>query len=309
MPDRQRVTKTYKLFIGGKFPRSESGRTLAAIGADGASLHVAHASRKDLRDAAESARKAQPAWADATAYLRGQILYRMAEMLEGRRAEFIDALAATRAEPRPAPQETGRTPRDTFTLEQEVDAAVDRLVCYAGWADKHAQALGCNNPVAGPYYNFTTPEPVGVVGVLCPDPRPLLALISLIAPPLCTGNTIIALGSPANPIPAALLGEVCATSDIPPGVLNILTGLRDELVPHFASHRGIDAIHAADLPDDEATTLRRGVADNLKRITIRRIGTGRDVEQPGWFDEVNCHSPTWIEPFIEFKTVWHPSAT
>jgi acyl-CoA reductase-like NAD-dependent aldehyde dehydrogenase len=297
MTERLDVTKTYKLFIGGAFPRSESGRSIAITGRGGEVLaHISHASRKDLRDAVEAARKAQLGWAGATAYNRGQVLYRMAEMLEGKR----DALTALLDLPGPARRgkSAKRNGPKAGSAGKEVAAAIDRLVCFGGWADKYAQVLGCNNPVAGPYYNFTVPEPTGVVGVVAPDEPALLGLISLIAPPLCAGNTIVALASESSPLVGAVLGEVCATSDVPAGVINILTGKRDELVPHFASHRDIDALHAAGLTPGQAKTLREGCADNLKRVTVRS-----DV---AWHDDA-CHNPWWIEPFVEMKTVWHPS--
>lgn len=289
MPERLSIPKTYKLFIGGAFPRSESGRSIEVKDVGGETIaHVCRASRKDLREAVEAAGKAQPGWSGATAHLRGQILYRMAEMLEGKRGEFIESLGGPPA-------------------ERELDAAIDRLVHYAGWADKFVQVLGCANPVAGPYYNFTIPEATGVVGVIAPDAWPLLGMVSLIAPPLCAGCTVAVLASEANPIPAPIFGEVCATSDVPPGVVNVLTGIREELVPHFASHRGIGAIHAAGLSSDDARVLREGVAENLKRVVIRDLARGSGRRAGGWFDDETCESPWWIEPFVEMKTVWHPS--
>src|ERR1043165_876649 len=227
MPQRLEVAKTYKLFINGGFPRSESGRSLSIESAGRVIAHVSHGSRKDLRDAVEAAAAAQPKWANATAYNRGQVLYRMAEMLEGKRDEFADAIKETSK--RPNVQTSKSTSR-------EVDAAIDRLVCFAGWADKYSQVLGRNNPVSGPYYNFTVPEPTGVVACVAPDEFPLLALVSLIAPPMCAGNAAVALASGPHPLAGAVLGEVCATGDVPPGVLNILPGLRSELLPHIANH-------------------------------------------------------------------------
>ena len=296
MTDRLNITKTYKLFIGGAFPRSESGRSIDVQNARGETFaHGCRASRKDLRNAVEAASKAQPGWAGATAYLRSQILYRMAEMLEGKRREFDDVLGV-------------RHSHADVAMAHEVDAAIDRLVHYAGWADKYQQVLGCNNPVAGPYYNFTTPEPTGVVGVIAPDDWPLLGLVSLVAPPLCAGCAVVVLASESNPIPASIVGEVCATSDVPPGVINILTGYRDELVPHFATHRDINAIHAANVSDEHRTALREGAADNLKRVVIRDLPPGTGLKAGGWFDDETCESPWWIEPFVEMKTVWHPSS-
>lgn len=287
------VSKTCKLFIGGAFPRSESGRSLAIRTPDGGVIaHVSRASRKDLRDAAEAARKGFEKWSSATPYNRAQVLYRLAEMLEGRRAELIDAISSVHtgvSDVRPAPL----TPAD------ELDISIDRTIAFAGWADKFHHVLGCANPVAGPYHNFTIPEPVGVVAVVCPDSPALLPLISLALPALATGSAVVALASQTNPIPAVVLAEAAATSDLPPGALNILTGLRDELIPHVASHRGIDAIHAANLPISDATALRLGRAENLKRVTVR------DAD----FASPDCESPDWLEPLLDMKTIWHPSAT
>jgi len=303
MSERLEVTKTYKLYIGGAFPRSESGRSLPVVGADGeVAAHISRASRKDLRDAVEAAAKAQPGWGDATAYNRGQVLYRMAEMLEGKRGEFVELIASGTEARRHGGtkgkrKKAGGTPAPRPA--KEVEAAIDRLVCFGGWADKYSQVLGCNNPVAGPFYNFTVPEPTGIVGVIAPDEPSLLGLVSLIAPPLCAGNAVVALGSETHPLVAAVFGEVCATSDLPGGVLNILTGLREELVPHFASHREINAVHAAGVSAEQSKLLREGMADNVKRVTVR---DGVD-----FFDEGVCHSPWWIEGFVEMKTMWHPS--
>ncbi len=300
MPERLDVLKTYKLYIDGQFPRSESGRSLPIADAKGKVLaHVARASRKDLRDAVEAARKAQGSWSSATAYLRGQIMYRMAEMMEGKRGEFVGALSAT---VRQGDSATGGKKK----AEAEVTAAIDRLVHYAGWADKYAQVLGCNNPVAGPFYNFTITEPTGVVAIIAPDECPLLALVSLIAPALCAGSTVVAVASHANPLPAAILGEVCATSDVPAGVINLLTGDRAELLPFIADHRDIDAIHAANLAADQSTLLRAGVAENVKRVTCRGVAGAKDAVD--WFDNEQCQSPWWIEPFVEMKTIWHPAS-
>lgn len=306
MTDRLDVLKTYKLFIDGKFPRSESGRSMVVSTAAGP-VHLCLASRKDLRDAVEAARKAQPGWSAATAYNRGQVLYRMAEMLEGKKREFVEGIGEGAKAPRHAGtkgKKAGtkgqRHGGGTGGAEQEVLAAIDRLVSYAGWADKYAQVLGCNNPVSGPFYNFTIPEPTGVIAVVAPDEAPLLGLVSLIAPVLCSGNTVIALASGVNPIPAAVLGEVSATSDVPAGVLNILTGQRGELLPHIAGHRDIDGVHAGGLNGEEAAMLRGGVAENLKRVRI--------VESSDWFDAAAAQSPWRIEPFVEMKTVWHPAS-
>jgi acyl-CoA reductase-like NAD-dependent aldehyde dehydrogenase len=274
------VAKTYKLYIGGSFPRSESGRTLPMKGSDGAIVaHASKASRKDLREAVGAARKAQPGWAGATAYLRGQILYRMAEMLEGKRAEFVGMLDGG------------------AEADEEVTAAIDRLVAFAGWTDKFAQVLGCQNAVAAPYWNITVPEPVGVVGVVCPGERPLLAMVSLLAPAICAGNTTVVI-SPANPAVVSTFGEVCHTSDLPGGVVNLLTGDLGELLPFLAQHRDVEAIHAAGVTVEQSKLLQLGTADNLKRVKVR--------EGVDWADADECCSPGWIEPLVEFKTVWHP---
>ncbi|HRJ49003.1 MAG: aldehyde dehydrogenase family protein [Phycisphaeraceae bacterium] len=297
MTNRLEVLKTYKLHIDGKFPRSESGRSLPVHAADGRLLaHVCRASRKDLREAVEAARKAQPGWQQSTAYLRGQILYRIAEMIEGKRDELaalIDSVAAPR---RGKAKAAKKAPRG----RDEVTATIDRLVCFAGWSDKVAQVLGCNNPVAGPHYNFTVPEPSGVVAVIPPDEAPLLGLVSLMAPPLCAGNTLVALSSDRNPLPAAVMAEACATGDVPPGVINILTGQREELLPCIADHRDIDAVHAAGLTAPWAQRLRAGTAENLKRVTV--------LGPTDWFDAQVMHSPWRIEPFVEMKTIWHPAS-
>ncbi len=288
MTNRLPITKTHKLFIGGKFPRTESGRSTQIDGPTptDAGWHVCRASRKDLRNAVEAATKAQPAWASANAYLRGQVLYRLAEMMEGKSTELTATLAA------------GSAPASD--AETEVATAIDRVVHYAGWCDKYAQVAGCANPVAGPYHNFTIPEPIGVVGVVAPDERPLLSLISLIAPAICVGNAVVALASETNPIPACVLAESIATSDLPGGIINILTGFREELVPHFASHREIGAIHAANIEPEHGAMLREGVAENLKRVVIR------DAID---FNSSTCDGPDWIEPLTNFKTLWHPSAS
>jgi acyl-CoA reductase-like NAD-dependent aldehyde dehydrogenase len=320
MPTRLEVAKTYKLLINGQFPRSESGRSrVVKDSAGGLLAHVSHASRKDLRDAVEAARAAQGKWAAMSAHNRGQVLYRMAEMMEGKREELGAALRAVSTARAGTKAKAGAKP--TGRGEAEIAAAIDRLVCFAGWADKYAQVLGCNNPVSGPYYNFTIPEPTGVVAVVAPDEPALLALISLLAPPLCAGNSIVAVTSETNPIPGLILGEVCATSDVPAGAVNILSGTRGELVPWIASHRDIDAVHAAGVSEEHARTLREGVAENLKRVTVRnraapaasmraRNGASPHTKTeraaaPDW-QSPECDSPYWIEPFIEMKTVWHP---
>ena len=318
MPERLEVAKTYKLFIDGKFPRSESGRTFAAQDAKGrVYAHMCRASRKDLRDATTAARKALTGWRDATAYLRAQILYRMAEMMEGKRDEFALALrigSGYHHAPRGAKNDKPHAERGG--TQQEVTAAIDRLVAFAGWADKYAQVLGCNNQVAGPYYNFTVPEPTGVVGILAPDEPGLLGLISLLAPVICAGNTAVVVGggTPGASLATVILGEVFATSDLPAGVVNLLTGDRAELLPVMAGHRDIDAIHAAGVTAQQRQTLREGAAENIKRVTVREISSKpakpskNAAKSVDFYDSAACESPWWIEPFVEMKTIWHPSA-
>jgi acyl-CoA reductase-like NAD-dependent aldehyde dehydrogenase len=292
------VIKTFKLFIGGQFPRSESGRSRPVHARGGAGggrpqrvlAHVSWASRKDLRDAVEAARGGAARWSEATAALRGAVLYRMAEMLEERSADFARVIAGT-------------CPGGVRAARREVAASVDRLVAFAGWTDKFAQVLGCQNPVAGPYYDFTTPEPTGIVGLVAPDEPPLLGAVSLLAPPLCAGNAVVLLASDAHPLPAVLLAEVCATSDLPAGALNILTGRRDELLEPLAQHREVNAVGAANLAAAQARVLRLGCAANLKRVHLSTCGPAE------WFDDSRHESPWTIEPFVEMKTIWHPSAT
>jgi len=327
VPERLPVDKTYKLFIDGKFVRSESGRSISVTNHSGDVLgHISHASRKDLRDAVEAAYRAQPTWSGMTAYNRGQILYRMAEMLQGRREEFCDLLRATVHEPiavetspaaaqrtrrsgasrrmasTTAPRRRKPRPLSADTARAEVNCAIDRLVCFSGWADKFAQVLGCNNPIAGPYYNFTVPEPTGIVGVVAPNEPALLGLISLIAPPLCAGNSVIAILSDAHPLAGLVFAEVCATSDVPAGVVNLLSGVRSELMRPLAEHREIGAVSAANVASEHAALLRSGCAENLKRVRVESI------EHADWHQDA-MHSPWAIEPFVEMKTIWHPCAT
>jgi acyl-CoA reductase-like NAD-dependent aldehyde dehydrogenase len=254
------VRKTYKLFVGGAFPRSESGRTYEAE-----DHNIAQASRKDLRDAVRSSRGALAKWSGMTAYNRGQVLYRVAEMMEARASELAELCA-------------GR---------EEVERSIDRVVWYAGWCDKLPQVLGGANPVAGPYFNFTVPEPTGVVGVVAPAEPALLGLVSRVAPVLAGGNVAVVIASEPHPRAAIELAEVLATSDVPGGVVNVLTGLRDELAPHLASHLDVDAL---DLDRGDAD-LERAAADNVKRVVFAR----GDVQ-----------SPYEISSFLELKTVWHP---
>jgi acyl-CoA reductase-like NAD-dependent aldehyde dehydrogenase len=261
--ERLPVRKTYKLYIGGAFPRSESGRTYEAEG-----QNVARGSRKDVRDAVRAARGALPKWSGMTAYNRGQVLYRVAEMVETRRAEFAELCSGL----------------------DEVDRSVDRLVWYAGWADKLSQVLGGANPVAGPYFNFTVPEPTGVVGVLAPDEPALAGLISRLAPPLVGGNTVVAVASERRPLAAIELAEALATSDVPGGVVNIVTGRRGELAPWLAGHMDVNAIDVTGA-DGEVAELERVAAENVKRV-VR--------------GEADGQSPWQIADFLELKTVWHP---
>lgn len=294
--DRLDILKTYKLFIDGKFPRSESGRTTTILSTKGQPLaYASRASRKDLREAVEAARRAQPGWASCTAYLRAQIMYRIAEMLEGRRAELIEAIQSIGTSHTKPIKKPSTKPLSGAT---EVSLSIDRLVHYAGWADKFSQVLGCNNPVAGPHYNFTVPEPTGVVAIIAPDQPPLLGLISLLAPVICSGNSAVLVSGQTNPLPAVVFGEILATSDVPAGVVNILTGDHAELIPFIAGHRDIDAVHGA-VSGDSATTLRAGSAENIKRVVIRD-----HVE----YSSGTCESAWWIEPFVEMKTIWHPAS-
>ena len=286
MPEtRLTVRKTYKLFIAGAFPRSESGRSYTICGSGGQVLaNAALASRKDLREAVVAARKAQPGWAKATAYLRGQVVYRVAEMLEGRHAQFVDALVTGE----------GLSAEDASTT---VDAAIDRLVWYAGWSDKFAQVAGSSNPVAGPYFNFSIPEPTGVVGVLAPQGSSLLGLVSVIAPVITTGNAVVVVASEDHPLPALELAEVLATSDLPAGVVNILTGRTAELAPVLAADRDVDALDLAGATPEVEAELEAAAADNVKRV-LRRAPVG-----PDWAAEP---SPARLVFFTEIKTVWHP---
>jgi len=261
--DRLPVRKTYKLYVGGAFPRSESGRTYEAEG-----QNVARASRKDARDAVRAARAGFAAWSAATAYNRGQVLYRLAEMMEARAADLTGVCS-------------GR---------EEVEAAIDRVVWYAGWADKLPQVLGGSNPVAGPYFDFTVPEPTGVVAVLAPDEPPLGGLVSRILPPLVGGNAVVAVASEAHPLAALELAEAVATADVPAGAVNILTGLAGELAPWLAGHMDVNAIDLTGADGDRAE-LERLAAENVKRV-VR--------------SSAHAQSPWEIEAFLELKTVWHP---
>jgi acyl-CoA reductase-like NAD-dependent aldehyde dehydrogenase len=290
--DRIDVRKTYKLYIGGAFPRSESGRSYVVRAADDTPLaNACRASRKDLRDAVRAARKAFEGWADKSAMNRGQVLYRVAELMEGRREQFAAEVA----------QAEGL--RDARAREV-VTRAIDRWVWYAGWADKIAQVLGSSNPVASSYFNFTIPEPTGVVGVVASEASSLLGLVSRLAPPLVAGNTVVLLASQTRPLPAVTLTEVLATSDVPGGVVNVLTGLKAELVPVLAGHVDVDAIDVWGVPDDLRTDVELVAADNVKRLARRPAGA---VDAKfDWLDDRAAERPEWIAAFLEMKTVWHP---
>lgn len=287
MSARLDVKKTYKLYIGGKFPRSESGRYLPAKSANGEQLdNFAHASRKDFRDAVVAARAAVDGWGKATAYNRGQILYRAAEMLQNRAGELVVEIArSTNVSPARA--------------KREVTLAIDRLVHFAGWTDKYQQVFGSVNPVATSHFNFTTPEPTGVVVVLAPDEPSLLALVSLVAPVILSGNTVIGVASERFPLPAATFAEILATSDLPGGVANILTGRRAELVPHVAGHMDVNAVVDGAGEPELSAKLQAGTAINLKRYAKRLLAPG------DWF-ATKVEDPYWILDTIEFKTAWHP---
>jgi acyl-CoA reductase-like NAD-dependent aldehyde dehydrogenase len=283
---RLAVRKTYKLFIGGVFPRSESGRSYQVRSSSGEWLaNAALASRKDLRDAVRAARAAVAPWSGATAYNRGQILYRIAEMLEGRRGQFVDEVVAAEGL---APSRAGET----------VDAAIDRWVWYAGWADKIAQVYGGANPVAGPYFNLSAPEPTGVVGIVAPGESSLLGLVGVLAPAIATGNTAVVLASQSRPLPAITLAEVLATADLPAGVVNLLTGRTAELAPWLAGHMDVNALDLTGVADPAlAEALEREAAENLKRV-LRPPATPVD-----WFADPGIERLTAL---LETKTVWHP---
>jgi acyl-CoA reductase-like NAD-dependent aldehyde dehydrogenase len=281
------VRKTYKLYVGGQFIRSESGRCLAARSSSGAPLdNYCWASRKDFRDAVVAARGAFEGWAKRTAYLRGQILYRAAEMLQNRSAEL--AAEITRC--------TGRSPAKA---RAEVALAIDRLVHFAGWTDKYAQVFGSVNPVASPHFNFTTPEPSGVVVVLAPDEPALVPLVSLVAPAILSGNSCVVLASEKYPLPSLTFSEVLGISDLPAGVVNLLAGKRAELAPHCASHLDVNAIVDGTGNSDLGALLQAGTAQNLKRYAARPLAPA------DWFTS-KAEDPYWILDTVEFKTAWHP---
>jgi acyl-CoA reductase-like NAD-dependent aldehyde dehydrogenase len=287
LPDpRLAVRKTYKLYLGGAFPRSESGRSYVVTDPKGGFLaNAALASRKDARDAVVAARKAFGGWSGATAYNRGQVLYRVAEMMEGRSAQFADEVKAAE----------GGSARQAAEI---VDAAIDRWVWYAGWSDKIAQVHGSSNPVAGPYFNFSVPEPAGVVAVIAPQDSSLLGLVSVLAPVIVSGNTAVVLASQTRPLPAITLAEVLATSDVPGGVVNILTGRAAEVAPWLASHMDVNAIDLSGVPEDLYPERAVAAADNLKRVFR--------VADEDWTATPSLHR---MKAYLETKTVWHPVGT
>lgn len=288
--ERLLVRKTYKLYIGGKFPRSESGRSLPVTGPDGTLLaNASRASRKDVRDAVVAARKAFPAWSGTTAYNRGQVIYRVAEMLEGRAAQLAAEVAASE----------GLAPGDAAA---SVAKAIDRLVWYAGWTDKLAQVFGSPNPVAGPFLNISEPEPTGVVGLIAPRGSSLLGLVSRLAPIIAGGNTAVVVASEPHPLPAITFSEVLATSDLPGGVANILTGLTAELAPVLAAHMDVNALDLAGLDRSMWREIELAAAENVKRVAAPVTLDGAD-----WLDDTRAQDPYWITAFLETKTVWHPA--
>ena len=289
------VRKTYKLYIGGAFPRSESGRSYVVSTAGGDPLaNAVRASRKDLREAVRAARKAFQPWADKTAMNRGQVLYRVAELMESRRDQFAAEVSAAEG------LREGKA-------REVVDRAIDRWVWYAGWADKITQVLGSANPVAAPYFNFTIPEPTGVVGIVAPETSSLLGLVSRVAPPLVAGNAVVVLASETRPLPAVSLGEVLATSDVPGGVVNLLTGFKKELVPVLAAHEDVDSLDTWGVPPDLRTETELLASQDIKRIARRPAGI-TDAKFD-WLDDRSAERPEWIAAWLEMKTVWHPIGT
>jgi acyl-CoA reductase-like NAD-dependent aldehyde dehydrogenase len=279
------VAKTYKLFIGGAFPRSESGRTYRALDADGGFLaNAARASRKDARDAVTAARKGFNAWSKATPYNRGQVIYRIAEMLQGRATDFAELITVS----------TGTKPRDA---DEEVSAAVDRLVHYAGWTDKLTAVLGSANPVSGPYFSYSAPEPTGVVGILAPTGSPLLGLVSVVAPAITSGNACVVVAAEPDPCVAIAFAEVLATSDVPGGVVNILTGNAAELAPHLAAHADVNALDLTGADPELRTSLEQAAAETVKRVYVPS-GTPDFTAPPGL---------ARLRAFVEIKTIWHPT--
>jgi acyl-CoA reductase-like NAD-dependent aldehyde dehydrogenase len=288
--ERLEVRKTYKLYIGGAFPRTESGRAYEVLDARGEFLaNASRGTRKDIRDAVRAARTVQSEWAAKTAYNRSQILYRIAELMEGRRDQFVAEVSAAEGASR------GRSVR-------LVDAAIDRWVWYAGWADKYPQMIGTVNPVAGSYFNFSVPEPTGVVGIIAPEASSLLGLVSRLAPVVVSGNAAVVIASESRPLPAVTLAEVLATSDVPGGVVNLVTGLRRELVGHLAAHMDVNGLDAFGAAPGESAALEDAAVENVKRF-VRPPRAG--LERYDWLSE-GAQSPYLIGDFVEIKTVWHP---
>ncbi len=286
------VRKTYKLYIGGAFPRTESGRTYPVATPGGDPLaNACQASRKDLRDAVRAARKAFEPWAARSAMNRGQILYRVAELMEGRRDQFVAEISAGEG-------------LNAARAREAVDRAIDRWVWYAGWSDKLGQVLGSSNPVAGSYFNFTIPEPTGVVGIVAPERSSLLGLISRLAPALVGGNVVVVVASETRPLAAVTLTEVLATSDVPGGVVNLLTGRKAELVPVLAAHVDVDAIDTWGIAPASQADVESSAADSVKRVARRPRGVVD--ERFDWTDDRAAQRPEWIAAFLEMKTVWHP---
>lgn len=283
---RLSITKTPKCYVGGAFIRSESGRVHPLNDASGAFFaNIPVCSRKDLRNAVEAAAKAGPSWAARNAYNRGQILYRLAEMLEARAPEMSEAISLS-----------GISRKDT---DREVRSSIDRIVHYAGWTDKYQALLGSVNPVSSPHFNFTVTEPMGIIGVIAPDEAPLLGLLSLVLPAITSGNTVVALASAPSPYPSLLLGEMLATSDLPGGVVNLLTGQRAELIPTFATHAHLRGLAAVADPA-ERTALQTGAADSVKRLKLIHAENPTD-----WFSE-KAQGLYEIRDHLELKTTWHP---
>jgi acyl-CoA reductase-like NAD-dependent aldehyde dehydrogenase len=286
------VRKTYKLYIGGAFPRTESGRTYLVETPGGDALaNACQASRKDLRDAVRAARKAFEPWSARSAMNRGQILYRVAELMEGRRDQFVAEIAAGEG-------------LNAARAREAVDRAIDRWVWYAGWSDKLGQVLGSSNPVAGSYFNFTIPEPTGVVGIVAPERSSLLGLVSRLAPALVGGNVVVVVASETRPLAAVTLTEVLATSDVPAGVVNLLTGRKAELVPVLAAHVDVDAIDTWGIAPASQADVESSAADSIKRVARRPRGVVDD--RFDWTDDRAAQRPEWIAAFLEMKTVWHP---
>lgn len=278
---RLSVRKTWKLYIGGAFVRSESGRYL--VTSDGAENYP-RASRKDARDAVKAAVGAHGGWAKRTAYNRGQILYRLAEVMEGRKSELVQSLEHAGCD----------------DATREVDAAIDRAVSYAGWCDKFQSIFASSNPVAGPHFGFSVPEPVGVVAIAAPERPALLGLVGSVCPVIAGGNVAVVVTSEVDPRTALAFAECLATSDLPGGVVNLLTGSRSELLPHLAKHMGVRGLDLWNVEGEDATTLERAAVDNVKRVTRRSL------DEAGWYDEARGASPGMIDRFVETKTIWHP---